>query len=110
MHTHIHFFLSDFREISYLELCNPKNECGTTREIAHCEGAQISTTYIFVTCLALTEKYAGFWQESPKEGDRLKDRDIDGRMRLECILGREAGGGVWSGFNLLGLGTGGGLW
>jgi hypothetical protein len=30
----------------------------------------------------------------PKEKDHLKDRGVDGRMGLEWILGRLAGGGV----------------
>jgi hypothetical protein len=35
----------------------------------------------------------GFWWESPKESDHLKDQGVDGRMGLECILGRLGGGG-----------------
>jgi hypothetical protein len=34
-----------------------------------------------------------FWWESPKEGDHLEDRGVDGRMELEWFLGRLAGGG-----------------
>jgi hypothetical protein len=30
--------------------------------------------------------------ESPKERDHSEDRGIDGKMGLECILGRLAGG------------------
>jgi hypothetical protein len=33
------------------------------------------------------------WWESPKERDQSEDRDIDGKMGLEWILGRSAGGG-----------------
>jgi hypothetical protein len=32
--------------------------------------------------------------ENPKERDHLEDRGVDGRMRLEWILERLAGGGV----------------
>jgi hypothetical protein len=32
----------------------------------------------------------GRW-ESPKESDHLKDRDVDGRMRLEWMLGSLTG-------------------
>jgi hypothetical protein len=35
-----------------------------------------------------------FWWESLKERDHLKDRGVDGRIGLEWILGRLAGGGV----------------
>jgi hypothetical protein len=34
----------------------------------------------------------GFWWESLKERDHLEDQGIDGRMGLECILGRFSGG------------------
>jgi hypothetical protein len=40
------------------------------------------------------EKCAGFCWESPKERVHLEDRGVDGRMGLEWILGRFAGGGV----------------
>jgi hypothetical protein len=43
-----------------------------------------------------------------KERDHSEDRSIDGKMGSECILGRMARG-VWSGFNWLRIGTGGGL-
>jgi hypothetical protein len=39
---------------------------------------------IIKVCLRM---YAGFWWESPKERDHLKDRDVDGKMGLEWILG-----------------------
>jgi hypothetical protein len=48
------------------------------------------------------------WWESPKERDHLKDRGVDGRIGLKWILERLAGR-VWSGFNWLRIGTGGGL-
>jgi hypothetical protein len=38
------------------------------------------------------EKCTRFWWESPKEGDHSEDRDVDGRMGSEWILGRLAGG------------------
>jgi hypothetical protein len=45
------------------------------------------------------EKCTKFWCESPKERDHLKDRSVNGRMGLEWVLGRLAGGGgAWSGF------------
>jgi hypothetical protein len=34
-----------------------------------------------------------FWWESPKESDHFEDQGIEGRMGLEWILGRLAGGG-----------------
>jgi len=46
--------------------------------------------------------------EHMKERDHSEDRGVDGRMGSEWILGRLAGG-VWSGFNWLRIGTGGGL-
>jgi hypothetical protein len=45
-----------------------------------------------------------FWWESTEERDHSEDRGVDGRMGLECILGR-----LWSGFTWLRVGTGGGL-
>jgi hypothetical protein len=33
-----------------------------------------------------------FWWQSPKERDHSKDRDVDGSMGSEWILGRLAGG------------------
>jgi hypothetical protein len=48
--------------------------------------------------------------ESLKERAHLEDRDVDRRIGLEWILGRSAGGGGgWSGFTLLRIGTPGGL-
>jgi hypothetical protein len=41
-----------------------------------------------------------FWLESLKESDLLEDRDVDGRMESECILGRFAGR-MLRGFNWL---------
>jgi hypothetical protein len=40
------------------------------------------------------EKCTGFWWESPKERDRLKDQGVDGRMGSKWIFGSLAGGGV----------------
>jgi hypothetical protein len=48
-----------------------------------------------------------FWRENPKERVHSEDRDVDGRMELEGILGRLAGG-MWSGFTWLRIGAGGG--
>jgi hypothetical protein len=54
------------------------------------------------------------WERSEKctrfswESDHSKERGVDGRMGSECVLRRLAGG-MWSGFNWLGIGTDGGL-
>jgi hypothetical protein len=50
----------------------------------------------------------GFWLESLKERDHSEDQGVDGKMRLEWILGRLAGG-MWNGLTWLRIGTGGGL-
>jgi hypothetical protein len=39
------------------------------------------------------ENCTGFWWESPKERARLDDRDVDGWMGLEWILGEMGGAG-----------------
>jgi hypothetical protein len=54
------------------------------------------------------EKSTKFWWESQKERDLSEDRSVDGRMRLERILGRLAGG-MWSGLIWLRVGTDDGL-
>jgi hypothetical protein len=46
-------------------------------------------------------KFAMFLRESQKESDRSGDREVDGRMGSEWILGRLPGGG---GVNSGGLG------
>jgi hypothetical protein len=51
------------------------------------------------------EKGAGFCWESPKERDHLEDQGVDGRMEVGWILGRLAGGGRWSGYICLRIGT-----
>jgi hypothetical protein len=45
----------------------------------------------------------------PEGKDHLKDQGVDGRMGSKLTLGRLVGGGVWSGFTWLRIGTGGGL-
>jgi hypothetical protein len=54
------------------------------------------------------EKYTRFRLKIPKEREHTDDRGVDGRMGLERILRRLAGGG-WSEFIWLRKGTGGGL-
>jgi hypothetical protein len=49
------------------------------------------------------------WWESPKEKDHLEDQGVDGRMGSKWTLGKLVGGGVWSGFTWLRIGTVGGL-
>jgi hypothetical protein len=39
------------------------------------------------------ETCTGFWWESPKEKDHLKDQGVDRRMGSKWILGRLVGGG-----------------
>jgi hypothetical protein len=51
------------------------------------------------------EKCKGFWWEGPKERHHLEDQGVDGRTGLGF-----GGGGVWSVFTLLWVGTRGGLW
>jgi hypothetical protein len=51
------------------------------------------------------KRVEGFWWESPKEKDHLKDQGEDGIKRDL----REIGWGVWSGFTWLRIGTVGGL-
>jgi hypothetical protein len=53
-----------------------------------------------------TEQCTKFWWENLKEGEHSEDKDVDGRMGSEWILGRLAGG---IGFNWLRIGTGGRL-
>jgi hypothetical protein len=54
------------------------------------------------------ETCTGFWWESPKEKDHLKDQGVDDRMGSKWTLGR-LDGGVWSGFTWLRIGIVGGL-
>jgi hypothetical protein len=48
------------------------------------------------------------WWESLREEDYYEDRVIDGRMRIEWMLGI-LGGWMWSGLGWLRIGTGDGL-
>jgi hypothetical protein len=50
----------------------------------------------------------GFWCESPKEKDHLKDQGVNARMGSKWTLRRLVGRG-WSGFSWLRIGTVGGL-
>jgi hypothetical protein len=45
----------------------------------------------------------------PEGKNHLKDQGVGGRMGSKWTLGRLVGGGGWSGFNWLSMGTGGGL-
>jgi hypothetical protein len=54
------------------------------------------------------ETCTGFWWESPKEKNHLKDQDVDGRMRSKWTLRRLARG-MCSGFTWLRIGIVGGL-
>jgi hypothetical protein len=53
------------------------------------------------------EKYTRFWWESPKERDHLEDRGVDTGWDENGSWGDWLG--VWSGFNWLRIGDGGGL-
>jgi hypothetical protein len=55
------------------------------------------------------ETCTGFWWESMKEKDHLKDQGVDGRMESKWTLGRLVGGGGCSGFTWLRIGTVGGM-
>jgi hypothetical protein len=59
-------------------------------------------------CMGEGEKCLRVLVGNPKERDHFKDGGIDGRIGLQWILGRLAGG-VWSGFTWLRIGAGGGL-
>jgi hypothetical protein len=54
------------------------------------------------------EMCRGFWWESPKEREHLKDQFVDGRIGSKWTLGRLVGG-LWSGFSWLRIVNGGGL-
>jgi hypothetical protein len=47
-----------------------------------------------VACMAEGEICTGFWWQTPKEKDHLKDQGIAGRMGSKWTLGRLVGGGV----------------
>ena len=51
--------------------------------------------------------YTGFWWESLREGDHLKDPDVDGRIILKWIF--EKWDGTWTGSIWLRIEIGGGL-
>jgi hypothetical protein len=54
------------------------------------------------------EKCKRFGWEIPEERDHLEDQGVGGKIKSEWILGRLAWG-VWTGFDWLRTGTGGGL-
>jgi hypothetical protein len=54
------------------------------------------------------ETHTGFWSENLKESDNFEDVDVDGRIILEWILGKQ-GKKVWTGFIWLRIGTSGAL-
>jgi hypothetical protein len=47
------------------------------------------------------ETCTGFWWESPKKKEHLKEEGVDGRMGSKWTLGRLVVEGVWSGFTWL---------
>lgn len=53
------------------------------------------------------EVYAGFCWGNQRETVRLKDRGVDGRMMLKCIL-KTLDGETWNEFLWLSTETGGG--
>jgi hypothetical protein len=55
------------------------------------------------------ETYKGFWWANQKKEEHLKDQGVDGKMGSYWSLGR-LGGGVWSGFSWLRIGTDSELW
>jgi len=54
-----------------------------------------------------SETYTELWWGNLREGDRLGDPGIDGRIILRWILGKWDVG-VWTGWSWLRIGTGGG--
>jgi hypothetical protein len=64
--------------------------------------------YLNCKVCALYPTCTGFWYESPKEKNHLKDQGVDGRIGSKWTLGRLAGE-VWSGFTWLRIGIVGGL-
>jgi hypothetical protein len=62
-----------------------------------------------MACMGEGRMYTGFWWESLKEKDHLKDQGIDGRMGRKWTSGRLVGGWGWSGFTWLRIGIVGGL-
>jgi len=53
------------------------------------------------------EVYTGFMWRNLREGDKLEDPGVDGRIILRWIF-RNCDMGVWSGWSWLRIGTGGG--
>jgi hypothetical protein len=49
-----------------------------------------------------------FYIENPKRGDHSEGVDVDERIILECILGKQ-GGKLWTGFMWLRIGTSSGF-
>ena len=54
------------------------------------------------------EMHTRFWCGNLKEGDHLKDPEVDGRIILKCIS-KKWDGEAWTELIWLRVGTGGGL-
>jgi len=58
------------------------------------------------------EIHAKFWWGNMKGLDQVKDLGVDEKLLLKCVLKKEVGrgGGKWTGFIWLRMGTSGGFW
>jgi hypothetical protein len=52
--------------------------------------------------------YTIFWLENLKVRDHSEDLGVDGKVILECILGKWGGGKLWTGCICVRIGTSGG--